>query len=246
MGLTLVEKIAARHADGLPAGAVVRAGDFVSIRPRHVMTHDNTGAVMPKFKQIGATAIRDPAAAGLRDRSRHSKHHAEEPGEVRQDRSVRPRAGGRLLPARHRHLASGHGGAGLCRSRRVGRGERFALQSVWRGRGAGHAGRADRRGEHLGDWRDLVAGAAGREGRAEGKALARRHRQGRDHRSVRPLQQRRGAESRGRIRRRRRGGIFDGRAHDDRQHDDRMGRARRCVSIRRSDGEISAFAGRCV
>jgi homoaconitate hydratase len=60
MGLTLVEKIAARHADGLPAGAVVHAGDFVSIRPRHVMTHDNTAAVMPKFKQIGATAISDP------------------------------------------------------------------------------------------------------------------------------------------------------------------------------------------
>ncbi len=39
----------------------MRAGDFVSIRPRHVMTHDNTGAVIPKFKQIGATAIADPA-----------------------------------------------------------------------------------------------------------------------------------------------------------------------------------------
>src|SRR5882762_845238 len=61
MGLTLVEKIAARHADGLAAGAVVRAGDFASIRPRHVMTHDNTGAVIPKFKQIGATKIADPA-----------------------------------------------------------------------------------------------------------------------------------------------------------------------------------------
>src|SRR5260370_40390846 len=61
MGLTLVEKIAARHADGLPAGTVVRAGDFVSIRPRQVMTHDNTGAVIPKFKQIGATSIADPA-----------------------------------------------------------------------------------------------------------------------------------------------------------------------------------------
>ena len=61
MGLTLVEKIAARHADGLSPGAVVRSGDFVSIRPRHVMTHDNTGAVIPKFKQIGATAIVDPA-----------------------------------------------------------------------------------------------------------------------------------------------------------------------------------------
>src|SRR5437588_8236236 len=61
MGLTLVEKIAARHADGLPKGKVVRAGDFVSIRPRHVMTHDNTGAVIPKFRQIGATEIADPA-----------------------------------------------------------------------------------------------------------------------------------------------------------------------------------------
>jgi homoaconitate hydratase len=61
MGLTLVEKIAARHADGLAAGSVVRAGDFIAIRPRHVMTHDNTGAVIPKFKQIGATAIADPA-----------------------------------------------------------------------------------------------------------------------------------------------------------------------------------------
>src|ERR671937_3053000 len=61
MGLTLVEKIAARHADGLAPGTQVHAGDFVSIRPRHVMTHDNTGAVIPKFKQIGATKIADPA-----------------------------------------------------------------------------------------------------------------------------------------------------------------------------------------
>src|ERR1700757_5153445 len=57
MALTLVEKIAARHADGFAPGTVVRSGDFVSIRPRHVMTHDNTGAVIPKFKQIGATKI---------------------------------------------------------------------------------------------------------------------------------------------------------------------------------------------
>src|SRR5215216_1859223 len=61
MGLTLVEKIAARHADGLPPETQVRSGDFVSIRPRHVMTHDNTGAVIPKFRQIGAIAIADAA-----------------------------------------------------------------------------------------------------------------------------------------------------------------------------------------
>jgi homoaconitate hydratase len=61
MGLTLVEKIAARHADGVKPETVVHSGDFISIRPRHVMTHDNTGAVIPKFKQIGATKIADPA-----------------------------------------------------------------------------------------------------------------------------------------------------------------------------------------
>src|ERR1700739_4122956 len=61
MGLTLVEHISARSADGLAPGTVVRSGDFVSIRPRHVMTHDNTGAVIPKFKQIGATTIANPA-----------------------------------------------------------------------------------------------------------------------------------------------------------------------------------------
>ena len=38
----------------------LRAGDFLSIRPDHVMTHDNTSAVMKKFKAIGARAIHDP------------------------------------------------------------------------------------------------------------------------------------------------------------------------------------------
>jgi len=50
--LTLVEKLAGRFAEGLPPGRPVRQGDFVMIRPRHVMTHDNTGAVIPKFKEI--------------------------------------------------------------------------------------------------------------------------------------------------------------------------------------------------
>src|SRR5438309_3001896 len=61
MSLTHVEKIATCHADGLASGTMVRAGDFISIRPRHVMTHDNTGAVIPKFKQIGATSVAYPA-----------------------------------------------------------------------------------------------------------------------------------------------------------------------------------------
>src|SRR6185295_15901137 len=58
--LTFVEKIAIRFAVGLKPGEVVRSGDFVTIRPKHVMTHDNTGAVVPKFKQIGAKKIHDP------------------------------------------------------------------------------------------------------------------------------------------------------------------------------------------
>ena len=66
MGLTLVEKIATRYADGLAAGTVVRSGDFITIRPKHVMTHDNTGAVIPKFKQIGATKVAEPKQPVLR------------------------------------------------------------------------------------------------------------------------------------------------------------------------------------
>ncbi|KAL8287599.1 hypothetical protein RQP46_003457 [Phenoliferia psychrophenolica] len=57
---TYVEKVVQRHAVGLPEGKVVRAGDYVMIRPQHVMTHDNTGPVISKFKSIGATKISDP------------------------------------------------------------------------------------------------------------------------------------------------------------------------------------------
>src|SRR5437762_2623265 len=38
----------------------LRAADFLSIRPHRVMTHDNTSAVMSKFKGIGAKKINDP------------------------------------------------------------------------------------------------------------------------------------------------------------------------------------------
>ena len=60
MRQTLIEKLATRHADGLAAGEVARSGDFVIIRPRHVMTHDNTGAVIPKFKEIFKAAGKTP------------------------------------------------------------------------------------------------------------------------------------------------------------------------------------------
>ena len=58
MAQTIVEKIAQAHMTEGPKRPL-RAGDFVSIRPFHVMTHDNTSAVMSKFKAIGAKKIFD-------------------------------------------------------------------------------------------------------------------------------------------------------------------------------------------
>lgn len=56
---TLVEKLARRHMTRGPRRAL-RPGDVVSLRPRHVLTHDNTSAVMEKFTSIGAAAIKYP------------------------------------------------------------------------------------------------------------------------------------------------------------------------------------------
>jgi homoaconitate hydratase len=59
MGQTIVEKIARAHMTEGPARPL-RAGDVVSLRPRHVMTHDNTAPVMAKFRTLGASRIKDP------------------------------------------------------------------------------------------------------------------------------------------------------------------------------------------
>ena len=60
MKQTLIEKIVQKHAVGLNSNHIVQSGDFISIEPKHVMTHDNTGAVMGKFKAIGATKMANP------------------------------------------------------------------------------------------------------------------------------------------------------------------------------------------
>ncbi|KAI0784501.1 hypothetical protein C8Q75DRAFT_883506 [Abortiporus biennis] len=57
---TVIEKVVQKYAVGLPEGKFVKAGDYVMIRPQHVMTHDNTGPVISKFKSIGATKIFNP------------------------------------------------------------------------------------------------------------------------------------------------------------------------------------------
>jgi homoaconitate hydratase len=59
MGQTVAEKLAQRSMTEGPKRPL-RTGDVISLRPRHVMTHDNTSAVMSKFRSIGATRINDP------------------------------------------------------------------------------------------------------------------------------------------------------------------------------------------
>ena len=61
MPQTLVEKIATRYAapGTLETGQRAYAGDFINIRPKHIMTHDNTSAVMSKFKTIGSAKVFD-------------------------------------------------------------------------------------------------------------------------------------------------------------------------------------------
>ena len=57
MPQTIIEKIGQKFAVGLSADHEVHSGDYIMIVPAYVMTHDNTGAVIPKFKSIGATKL---------------------------------------------------------------------------------------------------------------------------------------------------------------------------------------------
>lgn len=60
MAQNIIEKIAQKYAVGIEKDQKVKSGDFISIRPAYVMTHDNTGAVIPKFKSIGAHKLANP------------------------------------------------------------------------------------------------------------------------------------------------------------------------------------------
>ncbi|RKP14936.1 aconitase A [Piptocephalis cylindrospora] len=59
-GQNLVERITQRYMVDSDLGRPVYAGDVVSISPEHILTHDNTGAVMKKFASIGASKILHP------------------------------------------------------------------------------------------------------------------------------------------------------------------------------------------
>jgi len=60
MPQNLVEKIAQKYAIGFEDNQKVQSGDYITIEPEHILTHDNTGAVMGKFKAIGATKMANP------------------------------------------------------------------------------------------------------------------------------------------------------------------------------------------
>ncbi|MBC8425051.1 homoaconitase, partial [bacterium] len=60
MAQTVIEKIAQTHAVDLPEGAELYAGDFVTLVPDQVMTHDNTAAVLLKFEKLGVGRIANP------------------------------------------------------------------------------------------------------------------------------------------------------------------------------------------
>lgn len=60
MPQNIIEKICQKFSVGLEKGYEVHSGDIVSIMPSYVMTHDNTGAVIPKFKSIGAVKLSNP------------------------------------------------------------------------------------------------------------------------------------------------------------------------------------------
>lgn len=56
-GQNLVQKIVRRHIVG--GDGPVATGDFVSLRPWRTMTHDNSFAVIQKFRTLGASAVND-------------------------------------------------------------------------------------------------------------------------------------------------------------------------------------------
>ncbi len=60
MPQTMVEKVVQQHMTQGP-DRPVRAGDMVSLRPRHVLTHDNTAAVLKKFRALGGRRVFDPS-----------------------------------------------------------------------------------------------------------------------------------------------------------------------------------------
>src|SRR5580765_8043250 len=61
MPRTFVEAVVEKHACGGPLKRPPRAGDVVWLRPKKLMTHDNSSAVYARFRSMGATRLADPS-----------------------------------------------------------------------------------------------------------------------------------------------------------------------------------------
>lgn len=58
-GQNRIEKIVQNYAVGLPSNKKVHSGDYVSIQPAHVMSHDNSWPVALKFKGLGYEKVKN-------------------------------------------------------------------------------------------------------------------------------------------------------------------------------------------
>ncbi|KAI9728714.1 MAG: mitochondrial Homoaconitase [Chrysothrix sp. TS-e1954] len=54
---TLTEKLFQKSAVDVPEGKTLRSGDFITLRPDHCMTHDNSWPVATKFMEMGAKNV---------------------------------------------------------------------------------------------------------------------------------------------------------------------------------------------
>ena len=52
MSQNRTEKILQNYAVGLKEGQKVHSGDTLWLVPHHVLSHDNTSAILPKFEQL--------------------------------------------------------------------------------------------------------------------------------------------------------------------------------------------------
>ncbi|KAG5420087.1 LYS4 [Candida metapsilosis] len=58
-GQNLTEKIVQKYAVNLPPNKLVHTGDYVTIKPAHCMSHDNSWPVATKFMGLGAKKVKD-------------------------------------------------------------------------------------------------------------------------------------------------------------------------------------------
>jgi len=139
----LVEKLAQRYAVDLEEGHIIQSGDYISIRPAHVMTHDNTGAVIPKFKAIGAKKVANPRQVVFA-----LDHNVQDKGEANLKKYARIEAFAAEMGIDFYPAGRGIGHQIMCE-------EGYAWPM------SGNTHRSHRCGRHLGDRAHMVAGATG-------------------------------------------------------------------------------------